>query len=108
MAGTNYVVLYDSANIVGDVIGMWLRASSDNLATYTVDGFLQVDGVTVALGLDTAQCVAVSVADPTAACLTAERRVVEVTFNGPVGAVDDVVERASGDRDPDPLYEYAS
>ena len=49
MAGTNYVVQY--SNVTGRVQAMFLKASSDNIATYEADGFLEVDGVKVINGI---------------------------------------------------------
>ena len=108
MAGSTYIVLYDNDRVVGNVLGMWLRSTSDNVATYAADGKLTVDGVDVVVGLDDSKVAAFSQANPTAFSTLCEPMVLEVEFNGPMGAPSDVVERGEGDRDPDPQYEYQS
>ncbi len=106
MAGTNYVVLYDLAE-PGDVLGMWIYATSHNATSLTDGGNLTVDGTDVAENIDTAKVAAFAKSNPTAVITTMERKCCIVTFNGPMGAPDDVIERSAGSRDPDPIYQYS-
>ena len=48
MAVFKYATLYENVN--GDVLGFWLRTTSDNIATWKTDGYLDVDGVHVLEG----------------------------------------------------------
>ncbi len=99
MADANYVVQY--SDTTGFVLGMWFRASSDNMATYVADGFLEVDGVQVIAGIDTGYRSDLQVAmitNPTDVESEIYPNVLEV--DNPATPTD-VVFRSDGDRNPE-------
>lgn len=109
MAAQDYLVLYD-LDEPGDVLGMWNWPTSTNIATYETDGYLQVDGTTVAENLDLTKVAAFTVNRPTTVITTMERKCCIVTFNGGLmgDEADDVIERAAGSRDPDPIFMFST
>lgn len=93
----DYVVHYNATS--GQVLGMWARTTSDNIATCAADGYLDVDGVKVVDGIDAgygADVEAVVLTDPTDVVEGALMSILEV--DSPTSPVD-VNLRTDGDRD---------
>jgi len=98
----DYVVQYSIAT--GYLMGMWLRTTSDNIATAIADGELTVDSVDVVIGWpdETADIAFAVLTDPEVVLTTLEPAVAMVEIIESVPA--DVIERTDSGRNPD--YEY--
>jgi len=99
---TDYVVQYSLAT--GYLIGMWLKETTDNIATAIADGELTVDGADVVIGWpdETSDIAFAVLTDPEIVLTTLEPAVAMVEIVEEVAT--DVVERTDAGRNPE--YEY--
>ena len=95
MANT-HVALYNLTT--GEVLQLFARSASDDAASLASNGYLTVDGVVVATGIDVAEIGAVALDGPTADDVTAPPRCMEV--DDPVTPTDTAYLTDVGVRDP--------
>lgn len=102
----DYVTYY--SNVTGFVLGCWPRTTSDNIATWASDGFIEVDGVHVVEPLGDAtlrtDLALVLLTDPTGVDTEAPTGVLEVDD---AGTPTDMDFRTDGGKDPDYPYPEA-
>lgn len=98
----DYVVFY--SNVSKEVFDSWLRATSDNIATFAADGFLSVDSVRVLEGIGSnTDLAAVLLTNPTDLDVTAPIGTHEVDN---AASPTDVTQRIDSGRTPDTDYDF--